>query len=128
MIKRSAAILLTFLYISTAMGFAFNLHYCCSRLVSVKIDAPAKSCSMGAMPENKCCKNTHVEIKVKDAHQGAALSIVSKVVGFKLPALAFAALSPFANQVLLKNGFDAKPPGLPLSCRVTFLKNRVFRI
>ncbi|MDB5131905.1 MAG: hypothetical protein JWR02_1654 [Mucilaginibacter sp.] len=128
MIKRSAAILLTLLYVITATGFAFNLHYCCSQLVSVNINAPVKSCGMTVLPKDKCCKSTHLEVKVKDAHQGTVLSFVSKAVSFKLPVHVFAPLSPFSNHVLLKSSIDTNPPDLPFSCRVTFLKNRVFRI
>ena len=70
MFKRSVAMVLLMLYVITVSGFALNLHYCFNQISSVKVDAPANPCAK--VLENskmKCCKDKHIEIKVKDAHQ-----------------------------------------------------------
>jgi len=77
MLRKSAAILLILLYIGTVSGFALNLHYCFNRLSSVKIDAPAASCTKTvAAAKMKCCHDKHIEIKVKDSHEGGKSSIL----------------------------------------------------
>jgi len=80
MLKRSAAILLVVLYTITASGFALNLHYCFNRLASVQINAPAKSCVSGLEGRKMaCCKDKHIEVKVKDAHQSASWFFSGKI-------------------------------------------------
>ncbi|MGZ3777342.1 MAG: HYC_CC_PP family protein [Mucilaginibacter sp.] len=127
MLKKSAAILLMLLYVSTVSGFALNLHYCFNRLSSVQIDPPAKTCAKNlAASKMKCCQDKHIEVKVKDAHHGSFGSVLSKIFNEDLPL------------ILLGNTFFS----LPVSCTVAvvyrgpppipdialFLKHRTFRI
>jgi hypothetical protein len=128
MIKRSGAVVLTLLYIVTAMGFAINLHYCCSHLASIKIDAPVKSCNMPVTGKMKCCQDKHLEVKVKDAHQGQSQSFLSKIFGFELPKLPFADFFFSAQQTLSDKDLDKDPPDPPSNGLINFLKNCVFRI
>ena len=80
MLKRSAAVLLIFLYLGTVSGFALNLHYCFNRLSSVKIDAPPTACAKGfAAAKMKCCHDKRIEVKVKDAHKAEAKSTILKI-------------------------------------------------
>ncbi|RYY20012.1 MAG: hypothetical protein EOP41_09370, partial [Sphingobacteriaceae bacterium] len=67
MLKKSGLVLVALLYLITANGFAMNLHFCGESIASVKLNEAAKDCGMSS----KCCKNTHLEVKVKDAHQTA---------------------------------------------------------
>ncbi|MBS1532239.1 MAG: hypothetical protein JSU01_18195 [Bacteroidetes bacterium] len=77
MLKKSAAIFLVLLYLSTVSGFALNLHYCFNHLSSVKIDAPAKACVKGfSTAKMKCCHDKRIEVKVKDSHQATKSSIL----------------------------------------------------
>ena len=125
MIKRTAAILLILLYSVTVMGFAFNLHYCCNHLVSVQINAPVKSCGMTAI-NPKCCKNTHLEVKVKDLHQGVSARPVSGAAGFTLPRLYFTDYFFVSkNYIITVIPNSSHPPG---NDRPVFLKNCVFRV
>jgi hypothetical protein len=86
-IKKSAALILTLLYLVTATGFAFDLHFCSDHVTSLKINAPAKNCAMLSKCKMKCCNNKHVEIKVKDARQGNSQSFRLKTFSFQLPKL-----------------------------------------
>ncbi|MBS1501836.1 MAG: hypothetical protein JST32_07225 [Bacteroidetes bacterium] len=85
MLKKPAAIMLMLLYLVTATGFALNLHYCFGELASIKIDAPAKTCSKGLLAsKGKCCRDKHFEIKVKDSHEPGTKSSVSKIFNEEL--------------------------------------------
>jgi hypothetical protein len=124
MIKRTAALLLILLYSITVTGVAFNLHYCCNRLVAVQINTPVKSCGMAAL-KSKCCKNTHLEIKVKDMHQGASGQTVASSAGFTLSRLYstdYIVSATYITNVVLNS---SHPPG---NSRPVFLKNCVFRV
>jgi hypothetical protein len=76
----------------------------------------------------KCCSKKHFEVKVKDAHQGQAQSILSKLVAFKAPKPVFADFTAFMGQ-----GQGAKlvykgPPEPPPNNTSAFIKNCTFRI
>jgi hypothetical protein len=86
MLKRSGAMLLAVLYTVTVLGFALNLHFCGNKVSSIKVNAQAKGCRQVVKACNmKCCKDKHVDVKVKDAHQAESTSFLSKVFAFELP-------------------------------------------
>jgi hypothetical protein len=131
MLKRSGAFLLTLLYIVTVVGFAVNLHYCGKLITAVKIDAPVKSCMGGqmAMPKMKCCKNKHIDIKIKDAHETGSPSFLSKILSCQLVHLPFAHSSIFAPKVveLEKSVYKSHPERSP-DKTPAFITNCTFRI
>lgn len=122
MLKKSGIIVIVLLYLVTATGFALNLHFCGDNIESVKINTPVKKCGMSS----KCCKNTHLEVKVKDAHQSTYTVFTSQILALPVPAFIYpayqepSAISHSAN-LLTERG----PP--PLTVPV-FIKNCVFRI
>jgi hypothetical protein len=127
MLKKSTAILLLLLYISTVSGFALNLHYCFNRLTSVQIDAPVNTCAKGLVTNKmKCCQDKHIEVKVKDAHHGSSGSILSKIFNEDLPLILFGniffSLPVNYTTVVVYRG----PP--PIPDIALFLRNRTFRI
>lgn len=90
MFKKISALTLVLLYLVTASGFAINLHYCGNKLASVKIDAPAKKCGLEKkINKMKCCRDKHIEVKVKDVHKVPPTSILSKLFSIDLPRLPF---------------------------------------
>ena len=128
MLKRSVVIVLAMLYLVTVSGFALNLHYCFNRLSSVKIDAPANACVKVLQPgKMKCCKDKHIEIKVKDTHQAGSPAYWGKFFPVMLHSFTLADFTfSFKNasiQQLSYRGPPPLPPGTPL-----FLKNCTFRI
>lgn len=123
MIRRVAALLLTMAYAVTATGFAFDLHYCCNHLVSVNINAPVKSCGMAA--KSKCCKNAHIEIKVKDAHQAEPVSLLFSPVGFDMSREIQDDHSFVESHATITN-YDTPDP--PLRTNPNYLINCAFRI
>jgi len=127
MLKKSAAILLLLLYISTVSGFALNLHYCFNKLSSVQLDPPAKTCAKTlAANKMKCCSDKHIEVKVKDAHHGSSGSVLSKIFNEDLPLILlgniFFSLPVNSIAAVVYRG----PP--PVPDVALFLKHRTFRI
>jgi hypothetical protein len=129
MVKKSGAILLTTLYIITVVGFALNFQYCGKVITDVKINTPLQGCIKGPMAAKmKCCTQKHVDIKIKDAHESSASSVLAKVFAFQLPVLSFAHFSFNANSALFQKSFYEAPPE-PGRCSVAvFVKNCTFRI
>jgi hypothetical protein len=127
MLKRSVAIVLMMLYLGTVSGFVLNLHYCFNRLASVNIDAPASACvKVLKSSMMKCCKDKHIDVKVKDAHQNGSLSFWAKSLPLNLPVAALGYFSPLvlaAPCAALARRGPPPAPDIPL-----FLRNSVFRI
>jgi hypothetical protein len=131
MFKRSGAFSLALLYTITVLGFALNLHYCGSKVASVKISAPAKVAKSDATCGMKmnCCKNHKVEVKVKDDHQAEQTSFLAKVFAFEIPKLPFEDFVFSAQKALLEKLFDRGPPSSKTGSKVaTYIKNCIFRI
>jgi hypothetical protein len=133
MFKRSGAISLALLYTITVLGFALNLHYCGSKVASVKITVPAKkqqakdaTCGM----KMDCCKNHHVDVKVKDDHKAQEnTSFMAKLFAFKVPKLPFEDVLFSAQKILLEKLFDRGPPeNEPKSKVSVYIKNCVYRL
>jgi hypothetical protein len=128
MLKRSGALILTWLYIVTVTGFALNLHYCFNQITSVNINAPAKSCKMLSAGKMKCCKNTHLEVKVKDAHERESPSFFFRAFAFHSPGFCVTDFFIHHGQASTDKYIDRAPPDILSNSMVVFLKNCVFRI
>ncbi len=127
MIKKAGVWILALLYLVTATGVALSFHYCCDNLDTVKINAPAASQKMLAC-KNKCCKDKHLEIKVKDVHQAQLSAYFDKLFAVQLPTLFFADFLHAFRPALLVTLSSKDPPDSAPGRSVTFIKNRVFRI
>lgn len=122
MLKKSGICLVVLLYLITATGFGINLHFCGKSIESVKINAPAKNCGMSS----KCCKNTHVEVKVKDAHQTAHTSFTAQIFVSLVPVLSYAS---FYERLTINQATEVfSERGPPLFAVPVYLKNCTFRI
>jgi len=132
MFKRTGALSLALLYTITVLGFALNLHYCGTKIASVKISAPAvdKKADVTCGMKMNCCKNHKVEVKVKDDHQAEQqTSFLAKVFAFEIPKLPFEDFIFSAQKALLEKILDRGPPAEKSGSKVaTFLKNCNFRI
>jgi hypothetical protein len=96
-VKRTAALLLTAIYLLSALGVAANSYYCCGKLQLTTILDGAKKpgCKMASMMP-KCCKTKKQYFKVKDQHFGAS--------AFSLETKLFPAISiPYLNAQLSIN-------------------------
>jgi hypothetical protein len=73
-LKQKLAIGLCAFYIFSVIGIALSMHFCGGKLASVAVNSNKTACKFcKAEPvekkDNGCCKNTKVELKVKDDHQ-----------------------------------------------------------
>ena len=128
MLKRITTLFLTKVYLITALGFALNLHYCGQVLASVKIDAPAKVCKTLSGRKMKCCTEKHIDIQIKDSHQGAFPSFLGKLFSFhiaKLPLTKLVFNIPLTERSIISN---KAPPDDLFSATPVFIKNCTFRI
>ncbi len=122
MLKKPGICLVVLLYLITATGFAMNLHFCGKSIESVKINAPAKNCGMSS----KCCKDTHVEVKVKDAHQTAHTSFTAQIFVSLVPVWDYAL---FHEPLTISQTTEViSKRGPPLFTIPVYLKNCTFRI
>lgn len=128
MIKRVSVLTVLMLYLATALGFALNLHYCGNKISSVKLNAPLKQPGHNAMScKMKCCKDKHLLVKVKDAHQAAPASILSKIFAIDLPRLPFEDYILSAQKALVEEFFDRGPPNAKADTAI-YLRNCLFRL
>jgi len=127
MIKRIGISAIALLYIVTVTGFAVNVHYCFNHLFAISINTPVKGCSAPGIKMD-CCKDTHLVVKIKDAHKGGTTTVFAKVYGASQPAVVFAdnyyqEKPAYLAAILYKDLPDPPPVGIPV-----FLKNRMLRV
>jgi len=127
MIKKLSASVLVSLYLITATGFALNLHYCCSQIISVTVNPSVKNYSGFAACKMKCCQDKHIGVKVKDAHQVQAQSLLAKTVAISLPKMFFPGFVFSYRGVAQAKKYGKDPPGV-LANQLAYLENCVFRI
>lgn len=73
-LKQKLAISLSTFYLVSVIGVALSLHFCGGKLAGVSAThakAICKYCKSEPVDQkdNDCCKNTKVDVKVKDSHQ-----------------------------------------------------------
>lgn len=131
MIKQKLALGLCTFYLVSVIGIALSMHFCGGKLASVAVYSSKASCKFckseaGEKKDNGCCKNTKVEVKVKDNHQSTT--------SFKLPQLfdSVCLFNPLTNFTLKKvettflNKTENKAPPGPRSIALHIF-NCVFR-
>jgi hypothetical protein len=87
-LKQKITLNLCFLYVFSVIGIALSMHFCSGKLADVGLYANKTACKFckkeKQTAENSCCKNTKVEVKVKDDHQGKAAFKLPKVASFAI--------------------------------------------
>lgn len=83
-LKQKLALGLSAFYMMSVIGVALSVHFCGGKLASVSFftnEVACKYCKAEpvAKKDDACCKNTKVEVKVKDNHKAES--------SFKLPKL-----------------------------------------
>lgn len=83
-LKQKLALGLSAFYLVSVIGVALSMHFCGGKLASVSVFANEVGCKyckaeLVTKKDNSCCKNTKVEVKVKDNHKAES--------SFKLPKL-----------------------------------------
>jgi len=86
--RKKIALSLSVLYLFSVMGIALSLHFCGNKLDTIGF-TPTAGCKMCKSvekntTENKCCKNTAVDVKVTDSHQSTVKTVVPKSICLSL--------------------------------------------
>lgn len=72
-LQQKIAMALCAFYLITVVGIAVNMHFCSGKLSSVKLMEQAKCGACKGESKLKkshdCCKDTSVDVKVKDSHE-----------------------------------------------------------
>lgn len=66
--KRTTLLLLTALYLLSAVGIGVNRFYCCGRLAAVNIAFASSNDQYKILKKDNCCKNEKQSFKIKDNH------------------------------------------------------------
>lgn len=129
MMKKLLVLSLAILYTVTVPGFAINFHYCFNRVSDVTINQPVKMCMPQKLVKTpKCCKDKHIEVKVKDGHQSSGLTFSAGNIAFDLPYITYYHSSLAAVEGSIASSFSRGPPVDLSSQPALFLANRNFRI
>lgn len=128
MLKKISVSLLALLYTVSVLGVALNFHYCLNQVASVKLYNPVKTCTpLKAVKAMKCCKDKHIDLKVKDGHQASVTTFSAQVFVADLPQILFYVIAPAVKAAAVNNVTDRGPP-LSGSKPPVYLINRNFRI
>ena len=73
-LKQKLAISLCTFYLISVIGVALSLHFCGDKLAAVSATNATAACKYcktesATKKDDNCCKNTKVDVKVKDNHQ-----------------------------------------------------------
>lgn len=126
--KRLAAFIVLVIYMASAIGFTFSLHYCGGAYKQLCFTSDTeKGCCEKSEHKTKCCTDNTVTAKIKDDHSSVLKIILHKRIADKTlithSHLFVASLHQgFARQV----SFSSSPPILPDI--PIYLMNNVFRI
>ncbi|HEK20941.1 MULTISPECIES: HYC_CC_PP family protein [unclassified Mucilaginibacter] len=129
MMRKAGVLMLVLLYTVTASGFNLHLHYCGNRVADVQINAPAKSCVKPmAKSKMKCCKDSKLDVKVKDSHELQQYNAPKAPSPVQLPHVSFNDFFLPVQQAIIEILFDRGPPNVPRTTGAIFIKNCILRI
>lgn len=113
LMKRTALILLTAIYIVSLMGMSVNRSYCCGKLISVSSSFGASDNSNGTSGnKNKCCGHEKQSFKVKDSHFSAASFSLNHPLPAIIPSLINVVNEPVVSILHTKIVYKGNaPPG-----------------
>jgi hypothetical protein len=128
--KQKSALFLCVLYVLSVIGLAVSLHFCGDNLSSVSLASSAKCTMCGAdMKMSKadhCCKNTSVEVKVKDAHQTESKTSIP--VNYSISLFLGPIVSHFISAIFPKTLSQITGKAPPLAAReALYMLNCVYR-
>jgi len=114
--KRSALLILTFVYLVSCVGIAVNRYYCCGKLASVKLvyGELAKNSHQKGKKRPACCRNEVKTFKINDTYFNSQAYILGNPSPVTLP---YFTLVDFKLQTALPQAvityYAKAPPGSP---------------
>lgn len=117
-------------YLITAIGIGVNMHYCSGELSSVRLMKPAKcSACKGdekASDAHDCCKDSSVDVKVKDSHEAGFKVKLPQDFSLELFIGKTISRAVLLNTAFIQHKIENKAP--PLSAVLSlYVYNCVFR-
>ena len=118
-LKQKLAVSLCTFYLVCVIGVALSLHFCGGKLAAVSATNTQASCKYCkseplAKKDDNCCKNTKIDVKVKDSHQVQSSVEVPKL--FSVDAIiprAFYTVFEYFLPHLFNKFEDKAPPKVP---------------
>ena len=121
--KRFIAVILTFIYLSTAMGANVQLHYCMGKLVKWELGSNKKDlcdfCGMKkdlsgtSIAKKKCCEDEYKELKLKkDQRVSENVQPFLLVPSITAPVTVYALPDIKAVSLATEFPIAAAPPGI----------------
>lgn len=74
--KRLIAIFLTIFYLLPAIGFSFNIHWCCNKINSVSFGTPKPDKCSHCKAKSSCCRDVHITVRITNNQHGSSLVTV----------------------------------------------------
>ena len=130
-LKQKLALALCTFYLFSVIGLALSIHFCGGKLASISVNSGQAKCKFckaeqASKKDDGCCKNTKVEVKVKDSHQTEDSAKLPKV--FSLETLLPPHTSHFFKKVLPSFFCRVENKAPPKSTQISLhLLNCVFR-
>lgn len=87
MFKRIAIVSLLLMYFGTTVGFAMRLHFCGTKISSIRLNYESEKPCCANETESKtdeCCKDKQIHIKISDQQQIIQSAKVPAVLDFDL--------------------------------------------
>jgi hypothetical protein len=130
-LKQKLALGLCAFYLFSVIGIALSMHFCGGKLASVTIyssKSACKFCKNEAVDkkDDGCCKNTKVDVKVKDNHQLTSSLKLPKLADFECLFQPYATLGLKKLQFYFLSKMENKAPPASRSIAIHVL-NCVFR-
>ena len=126
--KKLTVLFLMMIYMASAIGVTYSLHYCGSKFKQVCFTSDTEKNCCGDHETKGCCSDKVVSVKCKDNHTPGLQPLLPELFSFIVPVIHFA--HPLVKRTA--EGYqtfvaaDTSPPpiqGIPL-----YLKIRVIRV
>jgi hypothetical protein len=127
--KRIVVIVLSAVYMLTAIGFSLEMHLCGNKITSVHIEnIGSDKCSCGMKMPGGCCKNIHAVFKISD-NQKAASELKISNTDFSKQIFGLLNVFEFIDYAQVNNLESPNNHAPPdIGKRPVYLSNCVFRI
>ena len=130
--KRFLVIILSILYMASAMGATVEIHYCMGKNMGAnfvhKTDDKCRKCGMHKSKTNGCCKDEQKTFKTSDHQQVNVSFDFAHAAAIVLPSIVYQSYPFYASQQLCWTSVRPHaPPDLFLGCPL-YLQVRNIRI
>jgi hypothetical protein len=113
-VKRTTLILLTVIYLVSAVGIGVNRFYCCGELAAVSLVLASGNDQKSDVKNDNCCKNEKQSFKIKDNHFNSSGFNLIQPLPVILPSLYSYDHLNIAKAIIQSRPYQSNaPPGSP---------------